>query len=147
MTDFELFESLFHLDEETGKLYWKISKPKVYPGMEAGHQDKTGYRRICVNYKMYLAHRIVFLLTRKRWPTGILDHADRDPSNNRPWNLRESDHSENGLNSDLRADNTHGYKGLCYDSRADRWYARKRGKYLGCFKAKAEAILAYEAAP
>lgn len=144
--DYEYISKHLRVEAETGRLFWIKPKDGRQLHKEAGHCDKTGYRRICLNYKMYLAHRVVFLLIHKRWPL-MLDHIDRNPRNNSPSNLRETNHSENAMNSEVRRDNTTGFKGLFFDKRNNKWSARKRGKSLGSFLTKTEAILAYEAAP
>jgi hypothetical protein len=138
---------ILRLDLETGKLYWKVNKPGRQLHKEAGHCDKTGYRRICINYKMVLAHRIFFLLTYGRWPYPVCDHIDRNPRNNKPTNLRECHHGDNMINSAVRRDNTTGAKGLYMNPLTSKWEVRKRGKHIGAYYDKEEAIAAYEATP
>lgn len=147
MTDYDTFSKLFRLDLETGQLFWNKAKPNVPFGTGAGHCDATGYRRISVNHKMYLAHRIVFLLVYGHWPQGVCDHVDRNPRNNHPHNLRDVPRGDNVLNSKVRVDNTTGAKGLYFNSIVGRWEVRKRGKHLGSFVEKDKAIQAYEEAP
>lgn len=83
--------------------------------------------------KIYL-HRII-----ANAPKGkIADHRDRDTMNNRGSNLRVCNHSENGQNVSVRADNTSGVRGVNFDKQTNKWKARVniRGKeyHLGRFE-------------
>lgn len=74
----------------------------------------------------------------------IVDHINRDRSDNRKENLRNVTFQQNILNSSLRSDNTSGIKGVQYDKRrASPWYCtiHVNGKttYGGYFKTKEEA--------
>ena len=44
----------------------------------------------------------------------IIDHIDRDSSNNKADNLRWATHSENMLNTNIRSDNTSGEKNVYF---------------------------------
>ena len=48
------------------------------------------------------ANRIIFYIMCQRWPLPdhVIDHIDRDPSNNRWSNLRECTSSQNAMNCD-----------------------------------------------
>jgi hypothetical protein len=116
-------EALFRYEPETGKLFWKVPGPKRNLFKEAGHESTSGYRRIMLRGKMYLAHRIVWLLHYRQLP-AMLDHKDRNCRNNKIENLRESDFSENGLNSKIRSDNRHNTTGVSYEPRTGKFYAR-----------------------
>jgi hypothetical protein len=143
MSDFDYFSQLLRYDPDTGKLFWKQPKPGRRLYRPAGHKDRTGYIRIMINYKMYLAHRIAWLLVKGMWPVTMLDHIDRDPSNNRMENLRESNHSENGLNSRPKITSQTGVRGV--DPRPNgRFSLRLQGKYLGVFDSILEAKQAKE---
>lgn len=73
------------------------------------------------------------------------DHINRDRLDNRVENLRYVTKGQNRFNSGGLRNNTSGHKGVFYFKRIDRWGARRGnpGKYLGCFKTKAQAIRAY----
>lgn len=92
-------EEALRYDPETGKLYWKFTKWRVVEGQEAGHlHKKTGYVRVVLGRKSYLAHRVGFYLMTGRWPFDELDHENRIKHDNRWVNLRETDHSGNMMN-------------------------------------------------
>lgn len=86
-------------------------------GKRAGTPDANGYRIVMINNKRYLEHRLVWILLNGDLTNhDIIDHIDRDPSNNKIENLRIVDNSGNALN---RATSTHVQKWT--DS---KWYAR-----------------------
>jgi hypothetical protein len=89
-----------------------------------------------------MVHRIIWkLVTKEDIPDGaILDHVDRDRQNNRVENLRLSSNllNQNNRNPD---------EGISYDTRETprlkkRWVATLRGKKLGYFLTREEALAA-----
>lgn len=102
------------------------------------------YAAARINGKKIRMHR--FLLGE---PEGLVDHIDRDKLNNTRENLRVVSYSENTINTDIRADNTSGYKGVSFDKFGARWrafiYREGRRINLGSFKKKSEAISARSA--
>ena len=72
------------------------------------------------------------------------DHIDRNPLNNRRYNLREATHQENSRNKNKYRNNTSGVTGVCYDKLIDKWraYIVIDGKsiLLGFFINKDDAI-------
>ena len=130
MSDYEKFSALLRYDKETGKLFWRQSKMGRQIFKPAGHKDKTGYTRIMIDYKMYLAHRIIWLLSYKEWPKEHLDHIDRNPDNNKLENLRDVGRSMNMRNAKARKDNCQGHRGISLNPNG-RYYVRLQGKYIG----------------
>ena len=78
-----------------------------------------------------------------------IDHIDMNKLNNRRSNLRICEHVENMRNQKLQANNTSGYKGVCFDKKANKWCARinhqGRRIYLGYYLTPEEAAHAYDA--
>ena len=122
-------ESL-RLDPATGVLTWLV-RPRhhflsdrgqaIFNGKYAGKKagctvSKDGHRCLVLRYlgkRMFLqAHRLAFALENGRWPNGLIDHADRTASNNKPNNLREATPRQNKLNCGPPSHNTTGYKGV-----------------------------------
>ena len=75
----------------------------------------------------------------------IIDHADRNKSNNRKHNLRQATASQNVMNSTLRKNNS-GITGVKLDKRYNKWCAfitlNKKYIWLGGYADKDDAIKA-----
>jgi hypothetical protein len=121
-----------------------------YAGTVAGSSDSNGYQRLTINYRSYLAHRLAWLYVHGEWPPKYIDHIDRDRSNNRIANLRPATQSQNKANEVLRTTNTSGYRGVGWEARAGKWFAKivrdGRQVHLGYFSDKLEAARARDAA-
>ena len=131
---------LFHYNPDTGVLTRRISAGPAKAGSKAGHLDSHGYLQVRAgNKKKYLVHRIIWLHVYGYWP-GLLDHINRDKTDNRIANLREVSMSENLLNTNLRKNNTSGVKGVHFDIHTRRWRAQFRGKPVGSSPNKEIAI-------
>jgi len=116
----EKLKDLFRYDAESGDFYWLTSgKGRVF-GVPAGTITNHGYRSITIDFKRYVAHRLVWLWHNGYLP-GELDHINRKPADNRIENLREVTHSENLWNSKTRSDNTSGVRGVCWDKQKSKW--------------------------
>lgn len=72
------------------------------------------------------------------------DHKDRNPLNNRKYNLRKATVIENSQNQSRRKDNSSGIIGVYFNSNANKWQSyitvNKKYVYLGVFNSKEEAI-------
>lgn len=137
-----------YFNYEDGTLFWKKSPTTwIKPGSRAGSLRSDGYYEIGFLGKSWLAHRIIFLIHHGHMP-DLIDHKDRNPSNNRVENLRESDKIHNSHNSKIQVNNTSGYKGVSWDKRKGKWCARAKsnGRYmfLGYHASAQEASAAYE---
>ena len=65
----------------------------------------------------------------KLGPKDLLDHKDRDPTNNRINNLRECTHAQNQQNKRTYSNNQSGVKGVSWYPRYGKW--RVRIQHLG----------------
>lgn len=120
--DAKILHEMF--EYRNGALYWKSPRPKIVVGVRAGSVDKlTGRRRIKINGKNYLEHRIVFAMFFGFFPEFI-DHIDLNPLNNNIENLRQATRSQNNLNVGLRKTNTSGIKGVTWDNVENKWRVR-----------------------
>ena len=133
----ELVKTLFSYDPETGNLHRKTrASYRNQIGDLVGTIGKRGYRYVTIRYKKQYIHRIIFLMHKGYLPRYV-DHRDTDRLNNKIGNLRAASSHQNSENSQLRNDNTSGYKGVYKDKRNGRWCAKvnHKGKqiHLGSF--------------
>lgn len=143
-------------DPKTGIFRWKKrdSWPKFMntrlAGKEAGCKNVAGYVVIRIGKRLYLAHRLAWLIMKGEWPEFEVDHRDGVKSNNKWLNLRNSTHAQNKFNCGLSKRNTSGYKGITWSKHSKKWIAQisvdGRHRYLGLFKNPLEAHNAYEKA-
>jgi hypothetical protein len=108
-----------------GKLYWrKKTARKTVAGVEAGTLRKTdGYRQVMIDRRIYRTHRLIYLYHFGQMPE-IIDHINRNTTDNRVENLRAATRAENAYNSKLRPDNTSGVKGVTWCKNKRKWVAR-----------------------
>lgn len=163
----EILDQLFRYEPETGKLFWK-ERPasffketsgrsqkwsaKQWNAKHSGNEaliilDKRGYRVGRLFGKYVQSHRVVFKMLTGNEP-DIIDHVDGVRSNNKPYNLRSVNISENAKNARLRADNTSGFCGVRFKKSSGKWLSRVNvdGKetHIGYFKSKEDAVSARE---
>lgn len=117
--------SLMTYRPDRGRFTWCVSRGSARYGDEVGSIDREGYRRIRIGRKHYYEHRLVWLWHHGVFPR-ILDHRDRNRSNNRIENLRECHESQNAANAGRSSLNTSGYRGVYFDTDRDKWVARIR---------------------
>lgn len=84
-------------------------------------------------------------------PKGmVIDHINRNPSDNRRQNLRICSYSLNSVNKRLQSNNTSGYRGVSWDNKLNKWQANITVNgfqmNLGRFLTKEEAAEAYRKA-
>lgn len=137
--------------DELGQLFWIKSPARhILIGQKAGYMSPNGYIKISLQGRSHLAHRLVWVLSNKRWPTLILDHIDGNRSNNSLKNLREVGYAENSQNMRVRNRNNCGAQGVYKRtdiSGINVWQASIKSNnkkiYLGGFATKDEAHQAY----
>jgi hypothetical protein len=112
-------------------------------------KHNQGYLIVSVLGCALLAHRLAWFWMTGEWPEQI-DHRNGSRDDNRWENLRQSDHSTNGMNSRLRSHSTLGVKGVARQSESKTFCARitVKGKRrnLGSFRTIEEASAAYKRA-
>tara|TARA_R100001369_G_C3196474_1_gene144867 strand:+ start:47 stop:523 length:477 start_codon:yes stop_codon:yes gene_type:complete len=139
------------LKYEEGKLYvwremWGKQKRKNPDWFELkGSVHKDGYRRVSINYKLYLYHRVVYYLHNPDWDIhdtcrdNSIDHIDRNPLHNNIENLRVTTHQQNQWNTNA--------KGYTFDKAMGKYRAQimvnEKNNYLGMFVSEDDARDAY----
>ena len=132
---------------ENGQLFWKERKQRRQFNKPAGYIRPDGYRRIMINRKRYLAHRLIWILHHGDIPQNMeIDHKNHDPSDNRLKNLRLVSHLENHHNKSKYKKNRSGFTGIYWHSQTNKWCAQIKingeQKHLGLFKNIEDAIAA-----
>jgi len=138
---------LLELDPETGIVRWRVNRGHVKAGSVAGTVRTDNYTTIGVDGRRYLLHRVVYLLHHGQWPTGIVDHINGDPRDNRPMNIRVATVSQNGANK-RRGNSKSGFRGVY--QRWRKWLAQisvdGRLRSIGMFFTAEDAARAYDRA-
>jgi HNH endonuclease/AP2 domain len=139
---------VFSYDPETGVISRKINfrKYKSAVGVACGSKDGFGHLSVTHKGVRILSHRLAFFLMTGDWPTGLIDHINGQPSDNRWSNLRECSKAENTRHQKVHKSNTSGYRGVSFVKSQNRWRAiicvNGKNIYLGQFRTIEEAVSA-----
>lgn len=140
--DIGRLREIFYFDAESGTLRYRARRSAKKAGSIAGYVNNFGYRVVMIDYRPFLAHRVIWAILHNEWPEPAIDHRDMNKDNNRADNLRLASRTLNGAN---RPTVRNGLKGA-YKHR-DRFVAaiKKNGKYyhLGVFDSEQSAHRAY----
>jgi hypothetical protein len=122
MTTLDELKEVLDYDPETGVFRWKASiSARAIEGREAGSMMQTGYRRICYQNRVFLAHRLAWAFVTGEMPMGEVDHINGDRSDNRMSNLRLATVQQNQANRKISKNNSAGFKGV--------WFCSEKGKF------------------
>lgn len=142
----ELLKQLLHYDPDTGEFTWVNPLGRVAAGSKAGSTRKDGYVVIKIHSLSFKAHRLAHLYMTGAWPISG-DHEDRNPGNNRWYNIRPSTHAQNCRNRVFQ--NATGFQCVGQE-RSGRFRARVKvggvRKHLGQFNTAEDAARAVAAA-
>lgn len=135
---------IFNYDENTGAFTWKIRRANcIKVGTQAGSYHQ-GYRRVELNNKGYLVHRLIWLYVYGYFPENEIDHINHIRDDNRLCNLREVTKSENAKNQSKHSTNKSGHLGVHWHKHQAKWCANitYNGKVisLGYYHNKEDAI-------
>lgn len=81
----------------------------------SGSLDKDGYLIIKIKGRQFKAHRIVWFLCNGEFPNGVIDHINRNRTDNRIENLRDVSQAENVKNTERKVNRDTGYVGIYLD--------------------------------
>ena len=144
---------LWNYNAETGSITWRVADSnKIVVGQEAGyfHRNRGGNKILHRYGKDHYATKIIWLIVHGREPLKgyVIDHINRDPTDNRLVNLRECTKSQNGINRGNNTNNRTGYKGVSYNKRDRKFVAWIKcnyvNNYLGSYDTAKEAAQAYK---
>lgn len=154
----EFLKECFDYDAISGEIFWSYSRPRGHfptersyrtymaniAGLRAGGVGKYhGYRYVTVCQKLLKEHRVIYALHFGQHPEGLIDHIDRDKTNNKIENLRIVSDAINSRNTRKYSNNTSGYTGVYFHKAKRHWRARVRhdGKliHIGSFPTAEQA--------
>lgn len=104
MPTVERLNQLLDYNPDTGELFWKVDRRgTAKAGDRAGSIDASGYRKLAIDNKKFLAHQICLILGRQKPLTPhdehgyelVCDHKNGFKDDNRLTNLQEITVSEN----------------------------------------------------
>lgn len=139
---------LFDVDVAAGTLTRKVRRGGAMPGEVAGTVRPDGYRKIAIDRKSYLEHKLVLLVALGFYPEYV-DHINGDRADNRAENLRAVTPRINSRNQKMSAANKSGATGVRYRASRNAYEAywvgesgKKAYKYFPCggFESKSEAL-------
>ena len=122
----ERLKEVLNYDPETGVFTWARKGPGVAFGKRAGSFTSEGYRRVTIDKKEYRAARLAWLYVYGEWPSEVVDHINRDRSDDRIRNLRDVPARVNSKNN--------GSVGVCWVKAKKKWQAFIGNVYLGQFE-------------
>lgn len=108
------FERFYYKD---GHLYYKEHSPMR--DEKVGNLSH-GYYTCNIDKVSYLNHRLIYLMFYGELPE-LLDHVDRDSTNNRIENIRSANKKINSINRNLQSNNKSGYKGISWNKNSNKW--------------------------
>ena len=146
----ERLHELFSYDPETGHLRWKKRDRKLTGKIAGGVDPGHGYRRVRVDGRLFLVHRVIIAMTQGQWPADEVDHINGDRDDNRLINLRCVPKASNLRNKCRYRSNNSGRIGVYWHSQHRKWCAaisvNGKTETLGIFFTKQAAIAARDAA-
>lgn len=124
--DRDLLKELFDYDEITGIVVWKKSRsPRIKIGSPVKYTNKFGYIQVRLEGKLWMLHRLIWLMQTGTFPKGEIDHIDGNRSNNAWSNLRDVSKFKNMQNR-RRADKDSktGVLGVTFDKQRNKYRAQ-----------------------
>ncbi|CAB4167461.1 HNH nuclease [uncultured Caudovirales phage] len=132
----------------TGEFRWRVQlSPRGCVGNVAGRLTDQSFIKITIDGRGYLAHRLAWLYMKRQWPARLINHKNRNRSDNRWPNLREATSSQIQAHAKPRRRMSRGVDWV----RKDRLFRSRikvagRAICLGYFRTEEQASRAYRAA-
>lgn len=144
----EYLKQIVAYDHETGAFFWTGVKKFTTSGSAAGTLKTNGYLSICIDYRLYQAHRLAWLYFYGSEAIGYVDHINGNRSDNRIANLRDVSQVVNMHNVYLpNTNNRSGFRGVYWAADQQRFLARinicGKVKHIGSFLNPEDASRAY----
>lgn len=137
-------------DPEKGLFTWLKKNGAAAAGYNAGCLNTNGYWYIRLRGRLYQRSRLAWFYTYGYFPENCIDHKNRDRTDDRIKNLRDSSYQCNNRNRGNSKNNKSGVKGVSWDSREKKWVSQimsnRVGKNLGYYKDIDNAVCARLAA-
>ena len=127
---YEMLQKIFDYNPETGNLVRRVCIRRKET-RKIWNNQKT-YRRVLINGKNYLEHRLIWFWHHGYMSENLIDHIDRDISNNRIENLREASPQCNVRNGKVREINSTGVSGIHYNPKSHSYISRITVHYKRC---------------
>jgi HNH endonuclease len=149
LVSLERAREVLEYDQTTGILRWRITlSNKARAGRIAGAENGNGYLRVGIDGRLYLAHRIAWLIQTGSWPTDDIDHRDLNKANNKWGNLRDATRGQNNANRRAQRNKLVALKGVTSVKKKTKRFraqinVRGHVRHLGCFATAEEAHAAF----
>lgn len=143
----EKIKEFLSYNAETGDFTWiKTNLQRAVAGAKAGSKGTLGYITIGLDGAKLYAHRLAWIYVYGYCPK-LVDHINRDKSDNRIANLRAATHNQNLANADhsKRANPESAVGVVKPKGGLRRWRARVGKIHIGYFDTLEEAVQAREA--
>lgn len=142
MLTLERLREVLRYDPITGELAWVKSdrgrRRKV--GCVQVENGRPRYVKIYIDNRPYRAHILAWRLMKGDPPPPLIDHEDRDPTNNKWLNLRDASKRLNSLNHNLYKNSASGVTGVHWCNTRLKWIVRSNNRYVGQFDSKQDAM-------
>jgi hypothetical protein len=124
-------------DAIDGSFIWKKSGAGRFKraGSPAGSLRPDGYVSLCVEGKQWLAHRLAWVLHYGEDPPKIIDHINKNKSDNSIANLRNGGAGVNELNAKVHKRSPFSISGVRKASKLGHYqaYVARRGKFQSLY--------------
>lgn len=139
--------ALFHYDPETGVFIWKphlsLTGNRMAGGGVVGTINSLGYRQIQIGKRVYLAHRLVWIIMTGGLPPAHIDHKNRDRGDNCWQNLRAATRQQNQYNRKSMNKIAKGVEKVRYGGYRVRIRVNGKRTHVGLFESVEDAKRGY----